>query len=378
MRGDKPVQVLPENVSVTYVPPAPTTGLRGHLVFTHAAGTILRSGVDLDKLQLVGDPVHIVPSGSDPGGVYVKPVAASRNGVLAYRTGDYNRLALTWFDRLGKKLQTVSQPFRRGEDGTNCLSPDDSRAIIVAAGPDSRSDLWIADLERGTFTRFTFNGGGGGIWSPDGKRIIWDDLDHHVYIKAADGSGNSELLFRNPNCPGCLMYDWSQDGKLISFATFEADKAQILLAAVDGDRKPYPFRQGNINDFYAMFSPDRRWLAYTSDESGQNQIYIESIPSGRRRVQVSTEGGTGPSGGATARETFYRQEKDVMAVPVHVTAAEVQIGNPQKLFSAPVVTRFMVSRDGQRFLIPLPVESVPSSAPITIDTDWRAGLARPK
>ncbi len=376
VRGDKPVQVLPDSVDATYVPPA-RAGLRGHLVFTRA-GALLAQEFDLNKLETVGDPVHIVPSGSDPGGVYVNSVAASRNGVLAFRAGDYDRLALTWFDRSGKKLQTVSQPFELGSDATNRLSPDDSKSIVLVAGPNGRPDLWLADLERGTFTRFTFDGAIGGLWAPDGKNMIWADIDYHIYRKAADGSGNSELLFKNPNCASCLIYDWSQDGKLCSFATVEAGTVKIWLAAVDGDRKPYPFRQGGFNDFYGMFSPDHRWLAYASDESGQTQVYVESIPSGRRRLQVSTEGGNWPIWRHDGTELFYRQEKDVMAVSVRITATDIEIGKPQKLFSAPIVTRFMVSRDGQRFLIALPVENVPASAPITVDTDWRTGLARPK
>jgi len=370
VRGDKPVQVLPDDVSATYVPPA-RTGPRGHLVFTRA-GTLVAQEFDVGKLQVVGDPVHIVASGSDPDGQYINSVAASRNGALAFRAGDYDRVALTWFDRSGRKLQSVSQPFELAFNPTNRLSPDDSRAIL-RVGPDPRPDLWIADLERETLTRFTFDGATGGLWSPDGKWVIWADQDSHVYRKAADGSGGSELLFKNPSCPSCLIYDWSQDGKLCSFAGANGDKVDIWLASIEGDRKPYPFRQGSFNDFYGMFSPDHRWLAYVSDESGQNQVYIESIPAGSRRVQVSTEEGNWPIWRRDGTELFYRHGTAVMAVPVHIAATDIEIGKPQKLFSTPVVTRFMVSRDGQRFLIALPVENLPASVPITVDTDWRAG-----
>jgi predicted Ser/Thr protein kinase len=375
LRGEKPVQVLPDNVDPTYVPPS-ESDRRGWLVFARS-GALLAQEFDVGKLQVVGDPVHVVPSGSDPGGVYVGDVEVSRTGVLGYRTGNGQRVALTWYDRSGKRLQTVSEAFDLAGDATNRLSPDDSRAIVNAvSGPNQQPDLWIADFARGTFSRFTFTGSDGGLWSPDGARILWGDLDYHLSVKAADGSGSSEPLFKNPNCPVCLIYDWSQDGRLVSFATYDKRKVGIALAPLDGDRKPYPFRDAGFNDFYGMFSPDHHWLAYTSDESGQNQIYIESIPAGKKRWQVSTEGGNWPIWRHDGKELFYRQGRDVMAVPAAISASDLQIGKPQKLFTAPIPQRFLVSRDGQRFLLTLPVEDIQGSPPIVIDNDWRAGLKK--
>jgi Tol biopolymer transport system component len=317
-----------------------------------------------------------VPSESDPGGEYIGSVAASRNGVLAFRSGDYGHVALTWFDRSGRKLQTVSEPFKLFGNATNRLSPDDSRAIVVVQGSNSRPDLWIADLERGTFTRFTFDGAVGGIWSPDGTKILWADWDYHHYLKAADGSGNNELLYKNPNCYACLVYDWSQDGKLSSFGNLNGGKVDIWFTPLDGDRKPFPFRQVDFNNFYGMFSPDHRWLAYTSDESGRNQIYIDSIPAGKKRWQVSNNGGNWPIWRRDGKELFYRQGSSIVAVPIHLTDIALEIGKPQSLFTVPPGARFQVSRDGQRFLVALPVEGTPGLAPITVDTDWRAGLKK--
>ena len=377
LRGEKPVQVLPDNVAPAYVPPD-ESDRPGWLVFVRS-GALLAQEFDPGKLQVVGDPVHIVPSGSDPGGVYVGDVAASRNGVLGYRTGNGQRVALTWYDRSGKRLETVSEAFDLVDDATNRLSPDDSRAIVnVVSGPNGQPDLWIADFARGTFSRFTFTGSGGGLWSPDGARILWADQDYQLSVKAADGSGSNEPLFKRPSCPGCLIYDWSQDGKLSSFANqnLKTQKYGISLAPLDGDRKPYPFRDAGFNDFYGMFSPDHHWLAYTSDESGQNQIYIESIPAGKKRWQVSTEGGNWPIWRHDGKELFYRQSRDVMAVPVEIAATDLKMGKPQKLFTAPNPQRFLVSRDGQRFLLTLPVENIQGSTPITIDNDWRAGLKK--
>jgi serine/threonine protein kinase len=374
-RGEKPVQVLPDSVSPAYVP-AGGNGRNGYLVFVRS-GTLLAQEFDLGSLRVVGDPIHIVASGSDPGGVFVRDVATSRNGVLAYRTGNNERVALTWFDRSGKRLQTVSQSFDLGEDATNRLSPDDSRAIVVAnSGPTGQPDLWIADFARGTFSRFTFTGSVGGLWSPDGAKILWADLNYHLSVRSADGSGNSEVLFKNPNCSQCLVYDWSQDGKLCSFGTYDKHKVGIWLAPLDGDRRPYPFRETNFNDFYGMFSPDHRWLAYTSDESGHNEIYVESIPAGRKRWQVSTEGGNWPLWRRDGKELYYRQGREVMVVPVTIEASDIHIGKPERLFTMPVSNRFLVSRDGQRFLLTLPVEEVQGSSPIVIDSDWRAGLKR--
>lgn len=370
LRGEKPVLILPDNIPVVYVPSA-NSELRGHLLFARQ-GALLAQEFDADKLQLHGDPIHIVASGSDPGGVFVNSVAASRNGVLAFRSGNVSRVALSWLDRSGNKLQTVSPPFDLPSNSTIRLSPDDSKAIVQAG--TTFVDLWIADLARGTLSRFTFDGAVGGLWSPDGHKILWADRNFHHFLKAADGSGNSELLYKNPGCPACLIYDWSEEGNLISFATMNEGQASILLVPLDSDRKPFLFRKVAFNDFYGMFSPDHRWLAYVSDESGENQIYIESIPAGKRRWQVSTQGGNWPIWRRDGKELFYRQGGTIVSVPIHLTETDVEIGKPQSLFTVPPFTRFQVSRDGQRFLIALPVEGTSSSSSITIDTDWQAVL----
>ena len=146
--------------------------------------------------------------------------------------------------------------------------------------------------------------------------------------------------------------------------------------AADGDRKPYPYVQSRFNETWAQISPDGRWMAYGSDQPGQNEILVESIPAGKGRWQVSTEGGDWPVWRRDGKELFFRQGTKIMAAPIRLTETSVESGKPQALFEVPPDTRFQVSRDGQHFLIALPVEGAAAASPITVDTDWRAGVSK--
>ncbi|MEO8096414.1 MAG: protein kinase [Acidobacteriota bacterium] len=366
--GGKPTQILPDAAVSSYVPAA-KPGLPGHLLFVRE-GTLLAQSFNPDKLELTGDAIPVAARTSDLDSIGNGQFTASSNGVLAFRRGTTATVALTWLDRAGKRLQDAGQPYRSSSNPTIRLSPNDSQAIVPVAGA-SQVDLWIADFSRNTFTRFTFEGSSGGLWSPEGRKILWTDKDGKHYLRAADGSGENEFLYKN-NCR-CLIYDWSQDGKLSSFASDNGTKVNNWMAAIVGDRKPFSYRQSGFNEFYAMFSPDSRWMAYTSDESGQNQIFIESIPAGKGRWQISIESGEWPIWRRDGKELFYRQGTKVMAVPIRLSDTSVTTGKPEALFEVPPNMRFQVSRDGQRFLMAMPVAG---STAVTVDTDWRAGLAK--
>jgi Tol biopolymer transport system component len=374
--GSNPVRVLPDSVISTYVPP-PRPGIPGHLLFIREE-KLLAQPFDAARLELQGDaiPVAVWPDRQFVPGTLA--FSASATGVLAFRSGKSPlSFVLTWLDRAGKKLQTVGKPYIEAENSAIRLSPNDSQAIVTVDAADG-PDLWIADMNRNIFSRFTFNGSWSGIWSPDGRKVLWAARDGNRYLKSADGSGKDELLFKNPVCDDCLLYDWSSDGKLITFAE-AGEKAEfdIWLVPTEGDRKPYPYIKSRFATYWGQISPDSRWMAYASDQFPHpQQIFVESIPAGNGRWQISTEGGDWPIWRRDGKELFYRQGTKVMAVAIRLTETSVESGQPQVLFEGPSpLARYQASRDGQRFLIGLPVEDA-ADRPITVDTDWRAGLAK--
>jgi eukaryotic-like serine/threonine-protein kinase len=179
-------------------------------------------------------------------------------------------------------------------------------------------------------------------------------------------------LFKAPNAGG-YPYDWSSDGKRIAFTEASGKTGvDIWLVEAEGDRKPYPYLATRFNEYWPQISPDGRWMAYTSDQPGQNEIVVESIPAGKGRWQISTEGGGWSVWRRDGKELFYSQGTKIMAVPMHLTETSVENGKPQFLFDVGE-SRFQVSRDGQRFLFALPVEGSAATAPFTVDTDWRQG-----
>ena len=373
--GGKLTQILPDqSVTITasgsqpvYVPPS-KPGLPGHLLFLHG-DTLWAQSFDSDKLQLQGEAIPIEEQ--------VSGFTASTNGVLVFQRAPSQDRVLTWLDRAGKRLQSVSKPFVPAIP-VIWLSPNDSQAIVPIAGREG-TDLWIADLNRNTFSRFTFNGSGSGIWSPDGRKVLWAASDGNRYLRWADGSGKDELLFKNPTCDDCFPNDWSPDGKFIAVSGVrKVDEKQILdiwIVPTEGDRKPYPYLQSRFATYMAEISPDNRWMAYVSDE-GQSpeQIVVESIPAGKGRWQISTETGKWPTWRRDGKELYYVQGTKLMAVPIRLTGTSVENGKPEALFEVPAGTRFQASRDGQRFLIALPVEDASASRQLTVDTDWRVGL----
>jgi len=370
--GGKPKRILPDRTTAQYVPP-PNRGSLGHLLFVRTK-TLLAQPFDRTKNELRGDPISVAENIRDFPATFGGAFSASSNGVLVFRQGNFN-VVLTWLDRSGKTVQSFSKPFMAANPVIK-LSPTDSQAIVTVDGPDG-PDLWIADFDRNTFSRFTFEGARdeSGLWSPDGRKVLWTDGSKY-YITSADRSGANEPLYEMPtSCVGGCLYDWSQDGKLISFGgqnVISPTNTNIWTVAMEGDRKPVPYRQSYFDEYPGQISPDSRWMAYTSGESGQFQVYVESIPAGKKRWQISTEDGGWPIWRHDGKELFYQQGTKLMAVPIRLAETSVEIGKPQALFDVLPDTRFQVSRDGQRILIAMPVEG--ASRPLIVDTDWRAGL----
>jgi hypothetical protein len=367
LTGAKPSLLLPDASGPVFIPRTQPQ-LPDQLLFLRG-GTVFAQQIDAEKAEMRGVAIPVAEHVGYLGGPTLPAFSASATGVLMFGRGHGGDRELVWLGRNGKKLQTVSRPFPQAGNPAVRLSPDDSRAIVPVAGATG-TDLWIAELNRNTLSRFTFDGSSSGIWSPDGGKVLWAANDGNRYLRLADGSGKDELLFVNPGHLG-YVEDWSSDGKLITF-----HNAGIWMMAPDGDRKPHPYHETRFTENWNKISPDGQWLAYRSDQPGQYEILVESLPPGKGRYQISTEGGDWPVWRRDGKELFFRQGAKLMAVSTRLTPTSVESGKPQALFELPADIRFQVSRDGQRFLVAMPLEGEATTALLTVDTDWRVGLAK--
>jgi Tol biopolymer transport system component len=232
------------------------------------------------------------------------------------------------------------------------------------------------------------------VWSPDGSRIVFDLPVNGLYLKAASGAGKEELLLKSsgPTSPD----DWSRDGRFLLYSAFDPKTGYDLWVLPDpgrapGDRKPpTPVIQTQFNERQGQFSPDSRWIAYVSDESGRPEVYVQPFPAssgGGSKVKISGDGGDQPRWRRDGKELFYFSPGGkLMAVDVVATSPVLQAGIPKLLFQAPVfsggasamgmdVFRWDVAPDGKRFLIN--TAAAPAvSEPVTVVLNWTAGLKK--
>jgi serine/threonine-protein kinase len=232
-------------------------------------------------------------------------------------------------------------------------------ALTIAA--TGGTDIWIWDLVRKTMTRLTFEkNNNNSLWTPDGKRIVYLSMREGgsgVYWKAADGTGEDEKLASASDrvlCPG----SWSRDGKnLVMTEMSSSYKFDIGMLSMEGDRARKPLLQHDkYSEIGPLISPDGRWMAYTSDESGQNEVYVRPFPDvNKGKWQVSTSGGDNPLWSPNGRELFYHSSDSVMAVSVE-TGPAFSLGTPKALFRGTYVglvsdAGWDISPDGKRFLM---------------------------
>ena len=385
LNGSEPVRLLPDITNALYAPPA-RRGQSGFLLFRRE-NTLMAQPFDAAALKTAGEMFPLaepVPEGGNAGfGAYT----VSANGVLIYRAG---RAAadrqLTWMDRSGKRLGTVSKP---APLRNLALSPDDrTLAVATITASGTGSELWLIDLGRDVLTRFTFRQGlsASPVWSPDGSRIVYGQQaggSFSILMKPADGSGKEEVLVASAGV-NAFTTDWSPDGKYLVYqATAQKTAADLWLLPLEGNRKPIPYLQTPFDEQGGHFSPDGRWMAYESNESGQLQIYVQAIPASGAKYQISTNGGTQVSWRRDGKELYYvSPDLKLMAVPVTL-GASVQIGTPHELFAAAGMAglgfgaSYAATRDGQRFLLNLTAGAEGAAAPLmTVVTNWQAALKR--
>jgi Tol biopolymer transport system component len=276
---------------------------------------------------------------------------------------------LVWVSRNGAE-QPLAAPARTYMFPR--LSPDGRR--IATNISEQETQIWLYDLSRETLTRITFEGSTNNspVWTLDGKRIVFQSNKEgplNLFWQLADGSGGLERLTASEHLQG--PYSWTPDGQLLAFIEVNPTTQRDIWVLRMGDRKAQPFLRTPFNETEPRFSPDGRWLAYISDESGRFEIYVQPYPGPGGKWQISTEGGSEPTWNPNGRELFYRSGDKMMAVDI-ATQPGFTAGKPRTLFEGRYelarvpINNYDVSPDGQRFLVLKPVEQA-QSAPTQIN-----------
>jgi len=366
------VLVAPSNA--VYSPP-------GYLLFVREQ-TLMAQPFDASNAQAIGGAVPIAERvDSVTKLVYGQgQFSASQNGVLAYTSGGAGQdRQLTWFDRSGKVVGTVGMP---GDLGTPAISPDGTRVVFYRLDTQtSFYDLWLYDLAHGSASRFTFNSKSNinPVWSPDGSHIAFQstrDGVPNLYQKASSGAAQDEALDKAARDKRPM--DWSRDGRYIIEEIRDAKSYDIWVLPLFDDRKPFPYLQNDFNERFAKLSPNGQWLAYVSDETKRDEVYVQGFSGTRSgsggKWQVSTSGGIYPVWSRDGKELFFiGSDQKLMAVEVN-GGAKFEAGVPKPLFETRGATFFDVSKDG-RFLIPTQTEQS-AGVPITVVVNWTAGLKK--
>jgi len=340
---------------------------------------------DPGRLQTTGEMFPVAEQAGVGANINYGAFSASDGGVLAYWSGALGDRELVWLDRTGKRLGTIGKP---GAYTVPALSPDE-KTIAVTVGTNPTTDIWLQDLARGVMSRFTFGPGSGSnaVWSPDGTRIAFTSRTgsgaYNIYVKPSSSAGMEELL--KAGGFNAFARGWSRDGKfIVSDEVGGGSSADLWLLPIEGDHKPVPYLQTPFNESRGQFSPDGRWMTYVSNESGQNQVYVQPIPATGAKRQISTAGGDWPRWRRDGKELFYlAADRKLMAVPVDIGGAasgSFEIGLAQPLFemqlSAPA-NSWQPGADGRRFLMTVPAGGEAAAAtPITVITNWQAGLGK--
>jgi serine/threonine protein kinase/Tol biopolymer transport system component len=349
----------------------------GHLVYVHA-GTLWAAPFDLDRLAVTGPPVSViegVTSNAANGGAQV---AVSASGTLVYLPGEETRgVPIHWMDRDGK-----TTPLRSVPANWTALqfAPDGRRVALQINMVGAGADVWVYEWERDVFARLIPDPGNHGnpVWTPDGRRIVFGSTPANqgtlnLYWRRADGVGDAQRLTTSPY--GHVPVSWHSSGKFLAFAELNPKtNFDLLVLPMEGDEasgwkpgQPTVFSSSRFDERNPMFSPDGRWIAYQSNESGRNEVYVRPYPGPGGKWQISTGGGVFPIWSRTARELFFgTPTQQIMMAAYEVEGNAFRAEKPQLWSDARYKPRgpfrpFDLHPDGKRFAL-APAAPAPDSA----------------
>jgi eukaryotic-like serine/threonine-protein kinase len=363
-------QIVPDVSNAQFMGP-PAGSRIGALIFTRGSA-LMALPFDVKRLEPAGDVFAIAHEIVRGLGFY-RMVAASNAGVLAYVAGQQGDWQFVWRDRAGRILGSLPDA-----GGVAMISPDGKSLAFHRAG-----DTWVMEFARALANRLTFGRTSQDpIWSPDGRYVAYAKAGVGIFRKLATGAGNEELLVASRTL--AVPKSWSPDGNFLVYALIKPGTGADLMAiSVNADRKPFPVVQANATADQGQFSPDGHWLAYTSNESGQAEIYVIPFPpTPGAKWMVSRGGGVQARWNRNGKELFYISSDSKMMSVAVATRPIFQSGMPHPLFQSDIVDTGIrngpmswdIAPDGNRFLIISPNTSDTPALNVTLN--WRPDAAK--
>ena len=377
------IELMPTDTQVTFTPDQPGSA-KGHLLFGRSA-TLLAVRFDMQELRILGEPVPVAQDVPFMFGVGWSEFDTSREGALIYSTGP-QEAQLTWLDRRGNELGVLDHP--RDYFGFLRLSPDGMKvAYDVFDFSTGGQDIWAYSVAQETAERVSLTPGSNSspVWSPDGTRLAFGSGQTgplQLRVKRENDRGGGETF---PHGVFQLPTDWSSDGRWIFYQNTGGESNGEIWIASTADHKISPFLQTQFDCSFAALSPDQTHVAFSANDTGQSEIYVQRFHPGDRpsligeRHRISRDGGNGARWRRDGKELFFLSpDRHVMAVEVE-PGTDSAFGPPAALFRlatsyrslVPVAMGFEVSPDGQRFLVPI---RRAVGAPLQVVVNWQTAL----
>ena len=351
----------------------------GYLILVRN-GRLMAQRFDAARLKLFGEAMPLGEAPPPSGTNSAPAVSASGNGILAHPAAGLPNTQLVWLDRAGRPQGTLALPPGRYSDLS--LSPDGQRMIVSRQSSPTERDLWVVEISRAAATRFTFTPSpqiGNASWSPDGQWVAYNTNrggPRDIYRKLASGAGEEEPLLVG-GAPFKSVSQWSWDGRFLLFEQPDPVTGwDVWLLPMEGERKPTPILKTRFNETSGQVSPDGHWISYSSDESGRNEVYVQSFPTPGSKYQVTTSGGYFGAWSRDGKEMVIGGlDGTILSADVQ-TGASFKAGTPRVLFKPRQDTIWWTqTSDNQRFIQAVPVGAAAPNS-ITLVINWMAGLTR--